>query len=424
MTHRAWSELALPGLSVALAWATYLPLGWQYASFLGCAVASCHALAHRGRLGHMARHPLFLAALALWGWLAVTSIWTRAPADAVVSHLWMYALPLWVVPIALALPGDAGRMALRHFVAGSVTVAVVVLADTSGLLPAPPAWRPFVDVSGNQRIVHSLLLALGASLAIWLALQADSARRRTVLLVASMVCLIGLVLQDRRTGMLAAPTLLAVLALTHQRSRLRRLAVLGLIAAGVATVWMGSEHVRQRFHEGVSELLAYRSDGEVDTSWGMRARMLEVTTRLVLEHPLAGHGVGSWVTEWRQRVAGSAALEAHTTPHNEYLLLAMQGGTVALALVLALWLLASRGILRRGRPATAALLVLVALSGAACFNVVLRDAKFALPLLGLAALAWAASRPVAGCADVAERESPAVAGSAPRVDQGLDEGQG
>lgn len=424
MTNRPRSVIVLRGLAVALAWSAYLPLGWQYAAFLGCALASCSVLARRGHLGRVAVHPMFLAGLALWGWLAISTLWTRAPAEAIVSHLWMYALPLWVVPIALALPGDQGRLALGHFVAASVLVALVLLADAAGLLPAPPAWRPFVDVTGNQRIVHSLLLALGASLSVWLALHTDGARQRLLLIGAAAACLIGLTLQDRRTGMLAAPALLAVLALTHPRTHLRRLAVMGLIGCAVAAVWMGSEHVRQRFHEGVSELLAYRSDAEVDTSWGMRARMLEVTARLVLEHPLAGHGVGSWVKEWRQRVAGSAPLEAHTTPHNEYLLLAMQGGSVALALALVLWLVALRGIVRRGRPAVAALLVLVALSGAACFNVVLRDAKFALPLLGLAALAWSASRAAAGPSGVAGRECPVVAGrvtasaNAPDIRQG------
>lgn len=410
MTNRPRSAIALRGLTVAMAWCAYLPLGWQYASFLGCALASCLVLARRGHLVRVASHPLFLAGLALWGWLAISTLWTRAPAQAIVAHLWMYALPLWVVPIALALPGAEGRLALRHFVAASVVVALVMVADAAGLLPAPPAWRPFVDVTGNQRIVHSLLLALGASLAVWLGLQALPARQRALWLAAAVVCLIGLTLQDRRTGMLAAPALLAVLALTHPRSASRRLIVLGLIAGAVAAVWMGSDNVRQRFDEGVSELLAYRSDAEVDTSWGMRARMLEVTTRLVLEHPLVGHGVGSWVTEWRQRVAGSAALEAHTTPHNEYLLLAMQGGTVALLLALVLWLMAMRGIVRRGRPAVAALLVLIAFSWAACFNVVLRDAKFALPLLGLAALAWSASRAPGGPSSAAGRECPVAAG--------------
>lgn len=390
------SARPLGALLVAAAWAAYLPLGWQYAAFLGCGLASMVRLSQAGRLDALARHPVFLATLALWAWLAVSASWTRAPVDAVVSHLWMYSLPLWVTPIALAATAAQGQRALRHFVVASSLVAAAVLVDAGGLLPATVTWWPFARVSGNQRIAYSLLLALGASLAVLLALDAPSARARALAVGAALLCLAGLALQDRRTGMLAAPLLLAMLALVRQRSAARRLGLLALIAVVAGSTWLASDHVRQRFDEGMTELRAYRSDGEVATSWGMRARMLEVTGRIVLERPLAGHGVGSWVTEWRQRVAGSPALEAHTTPHNEYLLLAVQGGVIALLLGLLLWAWALRGVVRRGRASVAPLLVLVALSWTAFFNVVLRDAKFAVPLLSLAALAWAASRPPAG----------------------------
>lgn len=393
MTGVRRSTGALPALAVAAAWSPYLPLGWQYAAFLSVGLAALVALGRAGRLGTVARHPVFLSALALWIWLAATAAWTRAPAHAVVAHLWTYSLLLWVTPIALAIAPADGRRALRHFVAASVMVAAAVLIDASGWLPATLTWRPFVGVTGNQRIAFSLLLALGGTLAVLSALEAITIRSRVLAAAAALLCLAGLTLQDRRTGMLAAPLLLAVLALARQRSSMRRLALLALIAAAAGLTWLASDHVRQRFDEGMAELHAYRSDGEVSTSWGMRARMLEVTGRLVLERPLAGHGIGSWVTEWRQRVAGSVALEANTTPHSEYLLLAMQGGAVALLLALLLWLCALRGIIRRGPPAQPPLLVLAALTWAACFNVVLRDAKFALPLLGLSALAWAASRP-------------------------------
>ena len=385
----------LAGLAIAAAWACYLPLGLQYSAFIGCGVLATWTLARARRLTETARRPVFLASLGLWAWLALSSAWTQAPPDAVTSHLWTYSLMLWVAPIAIAVPPDAAHRALRHFVGASCIVATAVVVDAAGWLPTLQGWRPFVDVSGNQRITFSVLLALALALAALQALDASSARSRALAVGAAGLCLAALLLQDRRTGMLAAPVLLATLALARQRTPARRLGLLLLIVAAAVAVWAGSDNVRQRFDEGVAELRTYRSDGEVTTSWGMRARMLEVTGRLVMERPLAGHGIGSWVTEWRQRVAGSAALEAHTTPHNEYLLLAMQGGAVALLLGLVLWLTVALGIIHRGRAAHAALLVLVALTWAALFNVALRDAKFALPLLTLAALAWATSRPAA-----------------------------
>jgi O-antigen ligase len=247
-------------------------------------------------------------------------------------------------------------------------------------------------VQGNQRIAYSLLLALGGALALQQAVDAGPGRTRVLLVVAAPLCLAALAEQDRRSGMLTAPLLLAVLTLAQPRMRGRRLRALALIGVVMLAVGLGSTNVRQRFAEGVAELQAYRASGPVDTSWGMRMRMFEVTGRLVQERPLVGWGVGSWAMLWRERVHGEAILTGHTTPHNEYLLLAQQGGAVALLLAFALWLQALRGIRRRGAPALPALLVLAAITWAGAFNVVLRDAKFALALLALAMLSWAAAR--------------------------------
>lgn len=393
--ERDWTRHALAGLAIVAAWACYLPLGLQYSAFVGCGLMASWVLVCGHRLRELVRRPVVRASLALWAWLALSAIWTQAPADAVASHLWTYSLMLWVAPIAATLSADDARRALRHFIAASCAVAAAVVLDAAGWLPTLQGWRPFVDVSGNQRIAFSVLLAVAVALATLLALEARTVRGRSLAIGAAWLCLAALLLQDRRTGMLAAPVLLAVLAMARQRTPMRRLMLLVLVVMAAGAAWAVSDNVRQRFDEGVAELRAYRSEGEITTSWGMRARMLEVTGRLVMERPLVGHGVGSWVTEWRRRVAGSEALEAHTTPHNEYLLLAMQGGAAALALGLVLWLAAAAGIARRGPAAHAALLVLAALTWAALFNVALRDAKFALPLLTLAALTWATSRPAA-----------------------------
>lgn len=380
-----------PLLVVAAAWTPYLPLGWQYAAFLGCGLAAMHVLRRQGALHAVAAHPLFRAALLLWGWLVLSSAWSPAPLAAIASNVWTYSLWLWVTPIALAVDAADARRGLMHFVGASSAVALVVLLGTSEVLPASLPWRPFIDVTGNQRIAFSLLLAIGMAMALHLAMQAERRQSRAWLLGASMLCLAGLTLQDRRTGMLAMPVLLAALVMAHLRTGLRRAFFLGLIAVAAAAAVHWLPPVQQRFAEGVAELRAYHSEGDVTTSWGMRARMFEVTVRMAAEHPVIGHGVGSWVTQWRPRVAGSEALQAHTTPHNEYLLMLVQGGLVAWLAGLLLCVHAARGVVRHGLRAVPALIVLTALIWAGLFNVVLRDAKFALPLLMLAALAWGAS---------------------------------
>ncbi len=377
---------------IAGAWALYLPVGAQYLAYAGAVLAAAVSLARSGAWPGVWRHPVFRLVLALWGWLLLSAAWTSASTALVVSHVWSYSLMIWLTPLALSLDAASGRRALWHFIAASCVVAMVIVIHWA--LPAAQHWRwlPFVDVMGNQRIAFSLLLALSSALALWAALQPGASRTRGLLALAAALCLAGLVLQDRRTGMLTAPLLWLVLGLTRLRSWPPRLLLVGSVGLLAAAGGYGLPTVNERFAEGLHELQTYRANAEVSTSWGMRARMLQETLGIVQTAPWVGHGVGSWVSMWRPRVAGQAALVEHTTPHNEYLLLLVQGGAVAGALGLALLLCIGRRLHRQGRAAVPSLLTLVAFAWAALFNVVLRDPKFALPLLLLAAITWSASR--------------------------------
>lgn len=370
-------------LPVGAGWALYLPLGLQYLFFLGSGLTALALLWRARRLTELLAQPLFRLALLFWGWMLLSAAWSSAAWREIGAHLWHYSLPLWMWPLALLVKPQHARLALRHFVVVSVLVAL--------LLPTLLADR----VTGNQRIEYSLLLALATSFALIEAFApALTVRWRALWLTAACVCITGLALQDRRTGMLALPLLLAVWVWAQQKNWGRRLALLAVLALAMLLAWQTSASVRARFAEGVAELRSYQSQGAVETSWGMRLRMLEVTGEMVRERPWFGHGAGAWLGQWQQRVRGGGELlTAHTTPHNEYLLITAQGGVVALALFLVA--LAAHGLAAwrcavRGSPQ--GLLVWAAFAFAALFNVALRDAKLALPLLTLGALAWAASR--------------------------------
>jgi O-antigen ligase len=176
------------------------------------------------------------------------------------------------------------------------------------------------------------------------------------------------------------------------------------VVLAAALAWQAADGVRARFAEGLKEVRQYAADDHVATSWGQRLRMWQLTGTMVTERPLAGHGVASWLGLWQQRVTPGTALAANTTPHNEYLLLAQQGGAVALALWLWLLLAGLRHALQAGAAGVPALMAWTALAWTGLFNAVLRDAKFALPLLLLAALAIATTREVAAPTEAVSRD--------------------
>lgn len=374
----------LPGwLAIGAAWALYLPLGWQYLFFLAGGALALAQLTRGRQLSALPRQPLFLLVLVFWGWMLLSAAWSSATPDEVGAHLWHYALPLLMAPLALVMQPHDARQALRHFVAASAVVAL--------LLPLLLSDR----ITGNQRIEYSLLLALAAAFAL-IEGFAPALRRhaRAPWLGCAAICIAGVALQDRRTGMLVLPLLLMAWVLARQRHWGRRLLLLALLGLAVLLAWQGSPMVRERFAQGVAELQQYRSQGPVETSLGMRLRMLESSGEMVRERPWFGHGVGAWRGLWERQGHRGELLQAHTTPHNEYLLIAVQGGAVALLLFLVA--LAGHGVAAwrsAGKGHVQALLVWVGFAFAALFNVALRDAKLALPLLMLGVLAWAAARP-------------------------------
>lgn len=382
-----------PGLAAAaLGWTIYLPVGAKYAVWLS-AMVLCGILlrARRDREAYW-RQPGAAAVVLLVAWLALSGLWSPAPVPEVASHIGLYTLLLALPVVGAALPAAVAAAAMRHFCAASGLVALLFALKHTGVLPPSLLWHSTVDVDGNQRIANSMMLALGATFSLWQATRATGTRSRLAWIALAGMTALGLSLQDRRTGLLVLPFALLAWALAAQAGWGRRLALVLAVAVGTGLVWQASDNVRARFAEGLAELRQYEPVDTVANSWGQRVRMAELTAAMVRERPLLGHGVGSWQSIWQQRTTPGTMLSGHNTPHNEYLLLAQQAGVPAVGLLLWLVAAAVRSALRAGAAGMPSLMLWTVFSCAALFNVVLRDAKFALPLLLLAACCAANQR--------------------------------
>ncbi len=386
--------MAPTALAVAAAWSCYSTLGLGYTVFLACLCSGAWHLQRTRGWGTTWRGAGYRAFAALWLLLLVSALWSPAPRGAIVAHLWTYSLVLLMPISAAAWTPAAARKALRHFIAASAMVGALNAIQYVGVLPDFDLWRRIVDAQGNQRIAVSLLLALGAVLGLVEALDSDSARRgrRLFWMIAALLCTVGLAAQDRRSGMLNLPLLLFVLVFARERTFLRRVMLVAAIGLLGFAAWQAADGVRTRFAEGFAELQASRNAATVSTSWGQRLSMVEITAEMVAERPLLGHGVASWKVLWEERTSIGSSLHEHTTPHNEYLLVASQVGAVGVLLLLAGLAAAGRSAWNSGPTGTAALLTWTMLATSSLFNAMLRDAKFSLPLLTLATLATIAAR--------------------------------
>lgn len=382
--------------AVALSWTIYLPVGVKYTAWLATVLLCCIAMRANRGMADFWRQPTAAPAVLLVAWLALSGVWSPAPATIIASHIGLYTLALSLPVVAAALPPAAAAVALRHFCAASGLVALLLVLEQAGALPPSLLWHSTVDAEGNHRIANSIMLALGAAFSLWHATRAAGIRPRLAWVALAALIALGLSLQDRRTGIVVLPFALLAWALAAQVGWRRRLAVVLGIAVCMGLAWQVSDNVRARFAEGLAELRQYEAVDTVSNSWGQRLRMVEVTAAMVRERPLWGHGLGSWQQLWQQRTTPGTMLHAHTTPHNEYLLLAQQAGAPAVLLLLWLVAAAARSALRAGAIGMPSLMLWTTFACAAFFNVVFRDARFSLPLLMLAACCAAAQRGTGG----------------------------
>lgn len=382
------------GLGAGLAaWVLFLPVGLKYPLLLGL-LGWALARLRLSCVWQVLRHDRPLqAALVFWLGCLLSATWSPAPTKQIVSQLGQYSLLLLTPLLAHGLPPAWSARVLAHLCAAC---ALLGACATWGALFGMPwagtgVWVTTFEAEGNARILTSLLLAIGSALALDRACCAATPRARWPWALAGVLALLGVVLQDRRSGMVVLPLLLALLGWQRLASWRARFGFLTAFLVLCTLAWQAAPGVRARFAEGLHELQHYQLDPTAPTSWGLRMLMIETSVDMIREKPLLGHGLASWQGEWFQRVPHTHyLLIENSTPHNDYLLVWAQGGAFGLALLLLWWWQVLRQAWRPGPGSHGALLVWAALAAAGFFNVILRDGRFAVPLLMVAAWAWAA----------------------------------
>ena len=262
--------------------------------------------------------------------------WTPSP-------LWRHhALPRMAgiagaLLFALALCQVRTSSRLRRAVLCAVVLSSLIQAGEAML----QAWQPaaafrLMDFSGSspygifqQRNVLASWLATGAGVSMYLTLTAGS-RCRALGWALSLYPLCGaLVLTQSRVGALGLMVVVVLIAVAdRQKWRRRPIAALRrLVLMSSLVVWC----------LGIS-LWAMPSGRPADfahpASTEQRLRVLEGSLQLVMQHPFAGNGLGSFEATFPEALA-RAGLESQendtvTHPHNELVYVAAEGGAVSL----------------------------------------------------------------------------------------------
>jgi O-antigen ligase len=272
-------------------------------------------------------------------YMALSVLWSAVgPVEALWS--WSRHARILTILILLCLIANLAeaRAVLRVFVWGQL---FVVISAWMLVLKLPVPWA--TGAGQGSYAVYSSYLEQGISQAVLVALlwfQRDHVfgpRGRWLALglaVATAVLTIGLM--PGRSGHVV---LLGVLtfALFHQLPQRFRWAVLLAPMLGVVLMFQLSTTFRERMTQVGSEVVMHRQGSAQETSSGARLEYWRASLQAITERPLFGHGAGSWNQAYL-RLKGpqvSSLYDTASDPHQLFLLWAVEGGLLGLALLCA-----------------------------------------------------------------------------------------
>ena len=289
--------------------------------------------------------PLLLFVLLAAGTLVGDSPWREA-----LAYLAKYMDLLFIPVFAMAFCERETRFkALNAF---AITIAIIVVLSYLIRFSALPAM-PFLTGDAASptvfklKITHSILVAFGTFLFVWLAGATASPRLRILWITFALLAAIDvLLLVQGATGYLTLGALLVLLGWERTGWRGIAYGTIALAALAVALLAVPNPF-QQRILIIQQEIQQWRSGSAVtlNTSTGQRLGFYKNTLDIIAAHPVTGVGTGGFARAYARQVSGGES-PATRNPHNEFLNITAQIGIAGLLVLVlmfgAQWLSAKK----------------------------------------------------------------------------------
>ncbi|WP_070107815.1 O-antigen ligase family protein [Burkholderia plantarii] len=298
-------------------------------------------------LPKLLRQPAALAALLLLAALIASIAYSVAPPRAAWEWVLKYD-KLLILPFAIHVFRDAtpNWRAITRWSLFSTLVLILLLSTTNylGLTAIGPAHRIELPLSRAWVFKNHIAAGMFGALLFYQAadmmLTARATRARLGFGAIAALSLVDVfVMLQGRTGQVIALLLMAVIGLrifvvARRRSPLlAALTTVLFITVAAAVVGVLATMHGGRLMQVATEVHQYEQSDAV-TSSGLRLAWYQRAIELYEARPLIGYGAGGLGVEFQKLSAGKTLADAKLTenPHNEYLLMAVQLGTLGLVL--------------------------------------------------------------------------------------------
>lgn len=381
---------------IAFSWGfcAYFPIGVMYLNLLLMLTALAIWPGARQALQHVRQNTVTLPLTLFVAWTLVATFsgdWFPDTGTRL-FHTFRVAL---VLCLGMMLTPARARVAFLGFLAGSITAALIIAAHHAWGMPDWALWSSLLVTRNNFSSGNMITLATAAGACLVVGIGRGVQRNTRWLLLASFVALalvVALHAISRNSQLLLAGLMLIALL---YRFRSVKAAVGGFAAIALLAfmAWQLSPTTSERFTAMVSDLRAVTTAHNYSTSVGVRWRMYQEAVAGIIEHPLLGTGLGSWLPRWRSvwaQLGTSQPPELHAlfseinNPHNDYLLTGMEIGIPGMLLMI--WVLGAAfwsGWRTRSTLGGVTVILAASIAGTALVNAPLRDAALGMTLLWL-----------------------------------------
>ncbi len=311
-------------------------------------------------------------------------LWTSAPLDSALGAVGKYG-KLLLIPALLVLvqTRQEAAYALAFFLGAQV---FLLFGSWALYFHVPLPWATSNMATSSYSVFSSYLdqgiMSAVVAAVFWHLRTIAPNRGLFWAAIAVSVLALGcvLIVFTGRTGHLAGVAVLS-LAIFFALPRRYRLASLVVPPLMLVVVFFSFDKVAQRFLVVKSELSSYSAKFDPQSSSGTRLYFWNTSLEAIVDKPLMGSGVGSWVTEYnrieklKNPLHQSFGVRSPGNPHQEYLLWGVQLGLGGIFLLFAFAGAVLLDLRKMERPiARAGQSVLLALAVSCLFNSSLYDA--------------------------------------------------
>lgn len=370
----------------------FFPIGIIYLGVVIFLFSLMLAGDYRGAWLRIRENPMFRPVIALSVLTCLAAIFLDRPARGFWSGFAHYQIYLFLLLFVSVGKGGWQGKAMHAFTAGALFAATLFYLNSVQLLPEISLFSAYLDYKGNKSILLGIMLAMAAG---WLLHEMMSSASRRALfwrLAAFLYIAIPvLFLTKTRTAAVIFVLVCLLVGLCYLKWNLRTAATLLVLAIALAAAVGSSATFKARMASAYQDVVAY-SQGQKPSHQGIRLEIYALTTEIIADKPLTGHGIGTWEPLYA-KLASERATYAFATPHNDYLLYAAEMGVLGVAALLWIWLTQLLVAWRMPEAQGMPLLMLgMAMMVGGMFNAVLRDAVFGMPFMILLAILLAGAQ--------------------------------